>query len=152
MALVRLDKIKNYGHILSVIPNEDCTNGSVMAVGTLASDGEAFNVAKPAAVATDLLVLIASVPLQYNEPAFEDTFVNKANKKARGYLLEKGDMITVTDDLLTVVPVVGDIVEPVNSAFKLTKQATPAATLSFKCVETTTLYGNSAKTLLVVKA
>ena len=139
MALVRLDKIKNYGHILSVVPNEDCANGSVMAVGTLATDGEAFNVAKSSAVATDLLVLIASVPLQYNEPLFEDT-------------LEKGDMITVTDDLLTVVPAVGEIVEPVNSAYKLTKQTTPAATLSFKCVETTTLYGNSAKTLLVVKA
>lgn len=131
--MIRLDKIKATAHIVNFIYAEDLANGMVVALGDLQADGETYTAAKPTNVASDRIVLHASVPMGYEEPDLEQDFVLKAGKEGRGYILEAGDIVTIVDDNFSgeEAPAKGDLVEPKNND---TKWAVVADTASAKVV------------------
>jgi len=118
MKYVRLDKIKPTAHIESIVASTDLVNGQFLALGALQADGEARS-ATPSGDATKQLVFHASVPLTYEDRTNELDFELKAGKVGRGYILEKGD--TVSIDSATLV--VGDKVVPTADGFA---KGTPA--------------------------
>lgn len=101
MAKVFLDKIKATAHIESVVAQEELTNGQFLKLGVLGSDGES-RVATKATGAADAEVFLADAPLSYGDPHFNlaDYKVEKGHT-ARAYHLEKGDVISVTPDLVS---------------------------------------------------
>jgi len=149
--IVRLDKVKRDAHIVSFTFDTDLEDGRIVVLGDLDVDGETYKATTPADVTSDRLVLHASVPMGYVEPDLEDEFVLKAGKEGRGYVLETGDIITITDDGFATAPAKGDIVAPVNGDTKLTVIDTPAGEkLQFKVIAKEYLAGKQASVLEVL--
>lgn len=149
--LVRLDKVKATAHIVSFTFDSDLENGRIVALGDLELDGETYKAAAPINVTSDRLVLHASVPMNYNEPDIEDEFILKAGQEGRGYILERGDIVTITDDGFTSDPEKGDFVVPANGETKLTVTAEPAEEkIVFKVIAKEFLNGRRASVLEVL--
>lgn len=155
MSLCRLDKIKNSAHIVSFTSATDLKNGNVVVTtGLKAGERELYNATAPTDVTKQIVVLHSSDPLTYDERESEDDFVLKAGKAGRGYILEVGDIITLTDDLITGETATTGVVIAVNGANKL-KYATAVTTatpekLVFKVLEKTYLNGQKATALEVI--
>ena len=100
MSYVFLDKIPATEHIESVVANEDLAMGQWLKLGVLGEDGESRAVTA-ATTADDAEVFLADAPLSYGDPHFNlaDYKVEKGHT-ARAYHLEKGDVISVTPDLV----------------------------------------------------
>lgn len=100
MAKVFLDKIKATAHIESVVAKDELTNGQFCALGVLGADGES-RVATKATNETDAEVMVADAPISYGDPHFAlASYTVKPGNTARAYHLEKGDVISVTTDLV----------------------------------------------------
>lgn len=148
--IVRLDKIKATAHIVNFVFDTDLENGRIVALGDLDVDGETYKASAPADVTADRMVLHASVPMGYDEPDLEEEFVLKAGQRGRGYVLEIGDIVTITDDAFVMVPNKGDIVVPVNGNTKLTVASEePDAKIKFKVIAKEYLAGKPASVLEV---
>lgn len=148
--MIRLDKIKATAHLESFTFNTDLENGRVVALGELQADGEAKTATAPADVAKDIFVLHASVPMAANEADMEEDFVLKAGEKGRGYIVEAGDIVTITNKELTAKPTVGDLLEPVVGSTKLKKVAAKTANITFKAIAEDILNGEPATVLQVL--
>lgn len=149
--MIRLDKIKATAHLESFTFATDLENGRVVALGDLQADGEAKTATAPADVAKDIIVLHASVPMNYDESQLEEDFKLKAGDKGRGYILESGDIVTITDDQFVAAPAVKDLVEPVVGDTKLKKVAVDVtANLAFKVIAKDILNGAAASVLQVL--
>lgn len=111
MAYVRLDKIKNSAHIESIVHEEDLKNGQFLDLGVLHEDldGEATEVTKTAEGGAYQALLVSEF-LNYEGRADFDyaAQVTKAGKAGRAYILEPGNMISVTEDLINGTIAVGD--------------------------------------------
>ena len=147
--MIRLDKVKSTAHLVNIIAEVNLNNGMVVALGALKADGEGYAVAAPAAL-TDRIVLHASVPMGYVEPDLEENFILKAGEVGRGYILEKGDIVTITDDMFVAAPDLGDVVEPVVAGFKLEVNATPTAAVQLKVIAKESLAARPASVLEVL--
>ena len=101
MAKVFLDKIKATAHIESVVASEDLPQGQFVTLGVLGGDGESRVVTK----ATDEAsadAFVAEAPISYGDPHFDlGSYKAKAGKTARAFHLEKGDVLSVTTDLVS---------------------------------------------------
>jgi hypothetical protein len=150
--MIRLDKINGSGHIASFTFATELVNGAVVKLGALATDGESRVGSAVGNVATDSIVLHASVEMQYASDAEEKDFKLKVGKKGRGYYLTKGDIITLTDDEITGTKTVGLFVVPVVAGTKLAVGARATENLVFEIIEKTTLNGVVASVLQVVVA
>lgn len=125
MAYVKLDKISATAHIESIVATEDLVNGQFVALGELQADGEAYSVV-PSGDQTERLVFHASNGLTYGERENELDFVLKAGKVGRAYVLEKGDVISITLDGITDGVKKGDLVKPDAKGFAVTTNADEA--------------------------
>lgn len=107
MSKVFLDKISATAHIESVVATEDLSNGQFLTLGVLGPDGES-RVATKATAADKADVFLADPPLSYDDPHFDlGSYKVKAGNTGRAYHMIKGDVISVTTDL-----VAGDGVKP----------------------------------------
>lgn len=98
--MIRLDKIGGSNHIASVKLAADMKQGNVVKLTGLAEgEREIYNAVAPEA-ATDKVVLLTSPFNPYSDREDERNFVLKAGKAQRGHYIEKGDIITVTEDLV----------------------------------------------------
>lgn len=89
-------------------------NGNFVLLGDLVSgQREVFTGATPARdSAINNVALVASVELMYDERKKNLTeFRNEAGDIVRGYLLQSGDIFSVTVDALDKAPTVGQIIE-----------------------------------------
>ena len=101
MAKVFLDKIKATAHIESVVAADPLGAGQFVKLGLLGEDGES-RVATKATDEASAEVFVADAPLSYGDPHFDlGQYVVQPGKAARAYHLEKGDVISVTTDLVT---------------------------------------------------
>lgn len=127
-AIVRTDNLsgtKDGSKLVTVVCPADIDNGNVLAISGLASgEREAYTGSTPA-VTTDLgsLVLVAEPEVMYDERLRKlSDFYNLSGAKARAYVLEKGNIFSVTKEALSgataVSGDVGKIVE-VAAATKL---------------------------------
>jgi hypothetical protein len=126
MAYVRLDKIKPTAHIESIVATVDLVNGQFVELGALSADGEARQ-ATPSGDKTKKLVFHVSVPLTYEDRTNELDFVLKAGKVGRGYVLEDGDIISISKSAVTGGTVdVGALVNPAPTGFNVVDGAETA--------------------------
>lgn len=101
MAKVFLDKIKATAHIESVVASEDLPQGQFVTLGVLGDDGESRVVTKATNEAS-ADVFVAEAPISYGDPHFDlGSYKAKAGKAARAFHLEKGDVLSVTTDLVS---------------------------------------------------
>lgn len=177
MAIVRLDKVQSAydGNLENIQYSSDISNGTLWVLGTLVDGNrEVSNISpvdKTNAVGFDPIVLHASTEYYYDPILGVDlsTFKLKAGKIGRAYHLTVGDVITITNDLLDNVGGnvlnVGDLVGPSPASAGLYQKADAQGKvkasagdaspvepkLLFRCIEVTTLSGNTAYALRVVK-
>lgn len=121
---VRLDKIKATAHIESIVATQDLQNGQFLSLGDLQADGEARK-ATPSADVSEGLVFHASVPLTYEDQTNELDFVLKAGKVGRAYVLETGDIISISESAVSGGVVKGDKVIPAVNGFAKASVAKP---------------------------
>lgn len=156
---VRLDKVQGSktGNLVSI---KDATNalqnGMVAMVGALVSgEREVFTAVQPvtAKLTTDAVVLIASPEITYNAGETVINFVNSAGAVCRGYELVKGDIVTITDNVISGTTVLNQYVIPQNASNQLAAAAdlTGATKFAAQVIEKTTLYGQAATVIRVVK-
>lgn len=104
MAYIRLDKIKASAHLESIVAEQDLKNGVFVTLGELQEDGEA-RLVKPMVEGDTDVVLHASVPLTYRDDENELDYILKAGKEGRGYVMETGNEVSFSEDLVTGVAV-----------------------------------------------
>lgn len=149
---IRLDKVKGTAHHINFTYSSDLVLGMFVAEGALKADGEGYVANAPADVTKDTIVLHVSPALNYNNELSQD-FVLKAGKVGNGLVLEKGDIITLTDDLFTGTSAVGKFLIPANGAVKgAIATALTAEVVALKAIAKETLAGSPATVFEVVKA
>ncbi|ALA47838.1 hypothetical protein ABE137_12650 [Brevibacillus laterosporus] len=160
MAVIRLDKIAGV-HLESVVHTAEMKNGYFVQLGALvAGETELYEVKVPA-VDADLKkeFVLVSAPEVMVDPrkAGLKHFVIEAGTTARAYHLVKGDVITLTEDLIDGTPVKNQFVVPQAGSMKLEASADGGSvevSLVLEVVRETTLgYDNTkAFQLRVIKA
>jgi hypothetical protein len=148
--MIRLDKVKATAHLVNFTFATDLEVGRLVVLGDLQADGETYTATAPVAVTDKRIVIHASVPMGYAEPDFEQDFILKAGKEGRGYVPEKGDIITVTDDNFVAAPAKGDLVEPVAANTQWKISATPTGSVQAKVILKETLGGEAASVLEIL--
>ena len=151
MAFCRLDKISANAHVVSFRHPQDLENGMIVELDKLGADKDSY-VAKDVANVNGRIVLHASVPFDYTETMASDfNFKLKAGQLGRGYVLAKGDMITVDQAVLTASDAiaVGNIFEP-KAGKNLTKVASRTAGLGLQVVDMETIMGHKCVVLEVL--
>jgi hypothetical protein len=122
MAVIRLDKIAGT-HLESVKHTEELKNGYFVQLGALeAGETELYNV-KLATTDDELQeeFLLHATPEVDPDPrkAGLKHFAVPAGEAGRAYHLQKGDVITLTEDLFDGTPVVGKYAVPQLNSLKL---------------------------------
>ena len=116
--------------------NIEVPNGVFVTLGDLAGMGREVKVATLGADKGEAL-LVASPEVLYESGKELEDFVNEAGKVARAFRLADGDVITLTEDLITGAPAVKDVFI-VGTDGKLVKSEAGAeekAVLQFKVRE-----------------
>ena len=164
MAIIRVDKAQaTYaGNLVSfVVPDGvTMTNGLVFNLGALAAnEREVHTIAAPAAgtLATAEVLINATPEVMYApaDIALED-FALTEGQVGRGFHMSVGDIFTVTDDLITGNPVVGEFVVAANGVYTLAAADADPGNTRFlgQIIEETTLGFNQdqAWAFRVIKA
>ena len=146
MSIVWRDKVlSSYnGNIESVLiqdaegANIEAPNGVFVTLDGLAGEGREVKKALLAEDDTQDVLLVASPEVLYESGKELDDFVNEAGKVARAFRLADGDVITLTADVITGTPAVGETFI-VGADGKLVKSASEdgaeKAVLQFKVRE-----------------
>ena len=116
MSIVWRDKVlSSYnGNIESVLiqdgkgNNIKADNGVFVKLGKLAGQGREVKVATLGADTDGDALLVASPEVLYEAGKEIDDFVNEKGKVARAFRLADGDVITLTADVITGTPAVGE--------------------------------------------
>lgn len=155
--MLRLDKIKATAHVVSIKAHKALKNGNFVNLKKVDENagygvGEIFTVADP--VADDKKVcLVAGVELIHDEQYGIEDYVVAKDAIVRGIFLEKGDIITLTHDLITSIstPNVGEYVvvkDGASAEYKASVDKTE--TITMEVIANTTLGGEKAVQLLVL--
>jgi hypothetical protein len=129
MAYVRLDKIKATAHLESIVATQDLVNGQFVALGALQADGEARAVVPMTGSAGEKLAFHVSNGLVYGDRENELDFVLKAGKEGRAFVLEEGDIVSITLDGIVGTAVKGALVNPHAQGFNVVDGAEVAGAL-----------------------
>ena len=156
--MLRLDKLKATTHVVSIKAHKALENGNfVNLVGideTAAYGvGEIFKTAAPAA-GNRKVCLVSGVELMHDEQYGIADYKVERDAIVRGIFLEKGNIITLTNNLVDSIigsPAVGAyvIVKEGNVA-KYTDSVDGSETIVMEVIANTTLSGEKAVQLLVV--
>jgi hypothetical protein len=150
---VRLDKIAGT-HLASVRSADILKNGYFVELQDLiVGEKELYTATAPTDLANELL-LHATPEVMYDSLANSlDDFEVEANEEGRAYHMTVGDVVTLTEDLFTAVPVVGDLVEGTVGDYRLSPVDPVAGTTArfqARVIEQTIL-GYNAQTAYAVK-
>lgn len=119
MAIVRLDKIAGI-HLESIKANEVLKNGYFVELGGfVAGESELREAGKVADVAGDIVFHATAEVDPDPRRAGLKHFEIEAGKAGRAYRLVKGDIMTLTADLFTAIPAVGEKQAPQVGSFLL---------------------------------
>lgn len=111
---LRLDKVKQFGHYESAVSaDSELLAGQFVSLGEVidTAEGEEVSVKKATGI-KDADALIAPVYLDKGYPDYDITKDSiKAGKPARAYVFEKGDMVSINEELAKGLSK-GDFVAP----------------------------------------
>jgi hypothetical protein len=150
---IRLDKIAGT-HLESIRSADVLRNGYLVELQDLiVGERELYTATAPTALTNELL-LHATPEVMYDSLANSlDDFLVEANEEGRAYHLTVGDVITMTADLFTGVPVVGELVVGTVGSYLLTPVAPATGTTArtqLRVIEQTVL-GYNAQTAYALK-
>lgn len=131
--IVRLDKVEATNSLESVVFEEDLDAGVVAQLGELLPDKEGRKGEAPKDLKRNL-VFMAPVPMSYEDTMLEEEFFMEAGKLHRGYVLNEGNIVTLTDEAFDEKPAVGDILIPKTGSFGYKKGDTASA-LKFEVID-----------------
>lgn len=114
--ILRLDKVEATNTIEQVELEKDVDCGMVVQLDELLYDGEGRKAIAPKDLKSNL-VLLAPVPMNYQDNLLEEDFYAKAGKLHRAYVLNEGNIITLTDNAFDSKPKVKDILVPKTGDF-----------------------------------
>ncbi|MEY8736427.1 hypothetical protein AB9M75_04050 [Lactobacillus sp. AN1001] len=122
MTQVFLDKISKSAHIEGVTCEQEIKNGQFLSLGVLnMTDGGESRVATKAKGNDTAEVILADAPISYDDPHFNlAEYALPAGKVGRAYHLVKGDVLSVTEDLVHGAEV-GDSVDVNDDGFGFKK-------------------------------
>lgn len=123
MAYLRLDNVNDKMARTFRTGAEVLVNGNFVNVGVLENNNlgrDTYAIAKLTDVAGDAYAFIAHDGHTY-DPASNGDISVPANSLTRGYLLSRGDVITIQKDLVANAVVVGDKLAPNVGGHKLAK-------------------------------
>lgn len=107
--MINLDRVNGYPVIFKNTLSEELENSVILCAKELVEgEHEAYKVEKATDKSEGLIIVHASVPMQYDERLTEADFKLKVGEFGRGFVLEPNDVITVAESLATAVVVVGD--------------------------------------------
>ena len=109
--MVRLDKVKGYPVTFKNGLGSALENGLFLELKGLADDYEAYNVALAGATPTGTVVLHASVEMMYDEKKLLQDFALEDGAIGRGFILERGDIVTIAESVVNETVSVGDKVK-----------------------------------------
>lgn len=135
--MLRLDKIKNSGHVVSVKISEELIPGNVVKLGNLVDgEREIFEGSTPGAITEDV-VLLTTPFFSYSERDHKKDFKLKVDSINRGHILEKGDIITVSEDVISGSAVKKQYViqQANNVQLKASDSQVETTTLEFKVID-----------------
>lgn len=152
--MVRLDRISN-SSLYSLVHTAALENGMVCNLGALAEgERELFEVATPATatLGTAQVILVASPEVSYDAQKGIEDFEVAAGSAARGIGLVAGNIVTITDNMITGTTKVGEFVVAANGALKLAAAATAGeGRFTAVVIEKDTLgFGREAATTILV--
>ncbi|MGZ4850990.1 MAG: hypothetical protein ACXV2C_06390 [Candidatus Bathyarchaeia archaeon] len=157
MGAVRLDKLAatKSGHgLISFKATADTQNGTIFHAEDLATgERELFAPVQPATATIGVkpICINASVETVYLAGQTILDYVTPNGTAGRGYRPVKGDIITITDNVITGTTVVGQWVAPVNGSSQLNiSSSLPTTMFIGKIIEKTTLYGQAATVIEVL--
>jgi hypothetical protein len=156
---VRLDRYeakKGGSGLISIKAAVEFENGFVFTAEDLASgEREIFTPVQfvTATITTNSLYLHASPEVTYLAGQTITDYSLAIGDVGRGILLRKGDIITVTNNMLTGTIAVGKYLIPANASYKLAiaNDLTGGTVFAAKVIETTTIYGQAATVFEVIK-
>lgn len=156
---VRLDRYeakKGGSGLISIKAAIEFENGFVFAASDLATgEREIFTPVQfvTATITTDSLYLHASPEVTYLAGQTITDYALAIGDVGRGILLRKGDIITISNSMLTGTLTVGRYLIPANASYFLASAADLSGGTIFaaKLIETTTIYGQAASVLEVIK-
>lgn len=152
--MIILDKISKGAHYVNFLHASDLTNGEMIEIGSLDADGESFAATAVTAVTGNEYAINATVPLDYISENTLD-FTLTAGEEGRGVILQKGDIVTVSDDKINGATTVDQYVELEVSANGLAAVADPTLNntdVQFRVINKETKFGIECSVLLVIKA
>lgn len=127
--VIRLDKIKGYP-VSFENSVENLQQGTFLELkGLSKGDYEAYAVQLAGATPTETVVLHASVPMMYDERLVEQDFALANGKVGRAYIPEKGDIVTIAENLFEGEVTVGAKVGCVGTGKLGVAGATKIATI-----------------------
>lgn len=135
--MLRLDKIKNSDHVVSVKISAELIPGNIVKLGNLVDgEREIFEGTTPGAITEDV-VLLTTPFFSYDEREDKRNFKLKANSINRGHILEKGDIITVSEDVVEGSATKNQFViqQASNSKLKANASQVETTTLEFKVID-----------------
>ena len=154
---VRLDKLqglKTGGGLISFKAPVDFQNGQVFNAEDLVSgERELFTATQPAtaSLATKPVYINISVETVYQAGQTVLDYFTPSGTPGRGIRPAKGDLITISDNVITGSTVVGQYVGPVNASYQLSASASaPTSLFVGKVIEKTTIYGQAASVIEVL--
>ncbi|MEK4289382.1 hypothetical protein [Paenibacillus sp. FSL P4-0502] len=156
--VVRLDKVQaSYnGNLEHLTHSADLDNGSFVHVGSLVTGQREVKTAVIPATPTlkDEVVFVAAPEVLYNtiEGKQLDRFYNVAGKPFRAYHLTTGDIITVSNDMISGSTVLDQYVIPQAGSAKLKASAIDDESTRFVGkVLAKEIFGSTAKPVTVIQ-
>ena len=147
--LVNLDKISSSAHIVSVELTEDIRNGSVVKLGDYQGQ-DFYKGVKPAVLADDRIAFVAASILPYDLKVNVEDVVLKAGERVRAYVLQRGDIITLSNDAIEGATAVGKFVVPAVGSYQVAASDAKVEGLNFVVIAKERLHGLDATVLEVI--
>lgn len=154
---VRLDRItgtKSGNGYISFKATADTQNGTVFHAEDLVSgERELFTPTQPATatISAKSLYINVSVETVYLAGQTILDYITPNGTAGRGIKPIKGDIITITDNVITGTTVVGQYVAPANASSQLNTSATlPTTTFIGKVIAKESIYGQAASVIEVL--
>ena len=156
--MLRLDKIKATAHVASVKAHKALKNGEFVNLVKIDETaaygvGEIFTTAAPKAN-DKKVALVAGVELMHDEQYGIAEYTVAKDAVVRAIFVEKGDIITVTNDVVASIiatPAIGAyVVVKEGNAPKYVASVDGTETIVMEVIANTTLAGEKAVQLLVL--
>lgn len=154
--IINLDAIAS-AQLFSLRHNSVLENGHVCNLGALAAgETDVFTVAVPATatLATEAIVLVATPEIMADESRPIGDFTIPAGANARGVRLVPGNIVTISDDMITGATVVGQHVVAANASLRLAANAAASGRFSARVIEKGVIFDGGttvpASTILVI--